>query len=137
MGDRDQEKNMENPDTVQKVRDGSNRTMDWAVGLNGWSYPKRHEQLVSDPYVSVYDLLSQDRYTVCLSQGKSRKSRGGWLYDLGYDRQELRMVLVKLRSCESSVSERLCNVWLDDARDELVIVYETVKKLCIGSHVSK
>ena len=34
-------------------------------------------------------------------------------------------------------SERLCNVWLDDARDELVIVYETVKKLCIESHVSK
>ncbi|WZY99632.1 hypothetical protein YC2023_071961 [Brassica napus] len=51
--------------------------------------------------------------------------------------QELRMVLVKLRSREGSVSERLCNVWLDDARDELVIVYETVKKLCIGSHVSK
>ncbi|KAL0758877.1 hypothetical protein Bca101_075027 [Brassica carinata] len=49
----------------------------------------------------------------------------------------IRMVLVKPRSRESSVSERLCNVWLDDARDELVIVYETVKKLCIGSHVSK
>ncbi|CAN7105399.1 unnamed protein product, partial [Brassica rapa subsp. narinosa] len=41
------------------------------------------------------------------------------------------------RSWEGSVSERLCNVWLDDARDELVIVYETIKKLCIGSHVSK
>nr|VDC91772.1 unnamed protein product [Brassica oleracea] len=51
--------------------------------------------------------------------------------------QELRMVLVKPRSREGSVSERLCNVWLDDVRDELVIVYETVKKLCIGSHVSK
>ncbi|KAG5375838.1 hypothetical protein IGI04_040434 [Brassica rapa subsp. trilocularis] len=51
--------------------------------------------------------------------------------------QELRMVLVKPRSREGSVSERLCNVWLDDARDELVIVYETVKKLCIKSHVSK
>ncbi|WZZ86039.1 hypothetical protein YC2023_114618 [Brassica napus] len=50
--------------------------------------------------------------------------------------QELRMVLVKPRSREGSVSERLCNV-LDDARDELVIVYETVKNLCIGSHVSK
>ena len=50
--------------------------------------------------------------------------------------QELRMVLVKPRSREGSVSERLCNVWLDDARDELVIVYETVNKLCIGSHVS-
>ena len=33
------------------------------------------------------------------------------------------MVLVKPRSREGSVSERLCNVWLDDARDELVIVY--------------
>ena len=43
--------------------------------------------------------------------------------------QELRMVLVKPRSREGSVSERLCNVWLDDARDELVIVYETIKKL--------
>ncbi|KAG2252971.1 hypothetical protein Bca52824_083107 [Brassica carinata] len=51
--------------------------------------------------------------------------------------KELRTVLVKPRSCEGSVSERLCNVWLDDARDELVIVYETVNKLCIGSHVSK
>ncbi|WZZ15150.1 hypothetical protein YC2023_108239 [Brassica napus] len=50
---------------------------------------------------------------------------------------ELRMVLVKPRSREGSVSERLCNVWLDDTRDELVIVYETVKKLCIESHVSK
>ena len=51
--------------------------------------------------------------------------------------QELRMVLVKPRSREGSVSERLCNVWLDDTRDELVIVYEIVKKLCIESHVSK
>ena len=47
------------------------------------------------------------------------------------------MVLVKPRSREGSVSERLCNVWLDDDTDELVIVYETVKKLCFGSHVSK
>ena len=43
------------------------------------------------------------------------------------------MVLVKPRRREGSVSERLCNVWLDVARDELVIFYETVKKLCIGS----
>uniref|UniRef100_A0A0D3DLG4 Uncharacterized protein n=1 Tax=Brassica oleracea var. oleracea TaxID=109376 RepID=A0A0D3DLG4_BRAOL len=81
----------------------------------------------------------------CLSDFKSR---GGWFNDLGYGRQvrtfvvvlievyELRMVLVKPRSREGSVNERLCNVWLDDARDELVIVYETVNKLCIGSHVS-
>ena len=55
-----------------------------------------------------------------------------WLWFL-----ELRIVLVEPRSREGSVSERLCSVWLDDARDELVIVYETVKKLCIGSHVSK
>ena len=47
------------------------------------------------------------------------------------------MVLVKPRSREGSVSERLCNVWSDDARDELVIVYEMIKKLCIGSNVSK
>ncbi|KAG2266041.1 hypothetical protein Bca52824_073120 [Brassica carinata] len=97
MGDQDKEKNVENPEVVQKV--------------------------VSDPYGSVYDLLSQD-----MVHGLSK---------LGKSRMELRMVLVKPRSHEGSVSERLCNVLLDDARDELVIVYETVKKLCIGSHVSK
>ena len=47
------------------------------------------------------------------------------------------MVLAKPRSREGSVSEMLCNVWLVDARDELVIVYETIKKLFVGSHVSK
>ena len=47
------------------------------------------------------------------------------------------MIRVKPRRREGSVSERLCSVWLDHAREELVIVYETVKKLCIGSHVSK
>ncbi|KAG2293066.1 hypothetical protein Bca52824_039735 [Brassica carinata] len=97
MGDLDKEKNKENPDVVHKV--------------------------MSDPYGSVYDLLSQDKYTVCLGQGMSRK--------------ELRMILVKPRRREGSVSERLCSVCLDHAREELVIVYETVKKLCIGSHVSK
>ncbi|KAG2330065.1 hypothetical protein Bca4012_020380 [Brassica carinata] len=51
--------------------------------------------------------------------------------------QELRMVVVKPRSRKDSVSERLCSVWLDNIREELVIVYETVNKLCIGSHVSK
>ncbi|KAG5388772.1 hypothetical protein IGI04_030313 [Brassica rapa subsp. trilocularis] len=68
----------------------------------------------------------------CLSDSKSR---GGWLKDIGCGRQELRSLLVKPRSREGSVSERLCNVWLDDARDELVIVYETIKKLCVGSHI--
>uniref|UniRef100_A0A0D2ZS47 CCHC-type domain-containing protein n=1 Tax=Brassica oleracea var. oleracea TaxID=109376 RepID=A0A0D2ZS47_BRAOL len=43
MGDQDKEKNMENPDVVHKV--------------------------LSDPYGLVYDLLSQDKYTVYLSQG--------------------------------------------------------------------
>ncbi|KAG5374265.1 hypothetical protein IGI04_042416 [Brassica rapa subsp. trilocularis] len=47
------------------------------------------------------------------------------IYLILSQRVELRMVLVKPRSREGSVSERLCNVWLDDARDELVIVYET------------
>ncbi|KAG2296070.1 hypothetical protein Bca52824_042739 [Brassica carinata] len=194
MGDRDQEKNMENPDTVQKVRGGLGlHQTEWTVlvitprlcprdtyldlavhnrtasldtgrlcgwfdshhGLGGWA--KR--LLVSDPYGSVYDLLSQDRFTVCLSQGprpdQVRKSVGplsrtsigpvkprfypvrqiGLRSDL--ELFELRMALVKPRSREGLVSERLCNVWLDDARDELVIVYETVKKLCIRSHVSK
>ncbi|CAG7870245.1 unnamed protein product [Brassica rapa] len=88
MGDREQEKNMENPDTVQKPT---------GLGL-----------------------------------GLTRPLDRGPRPD-----QELRMVLVKPRSREGSVSERPCNVWLDDARDELVIVYETIKKLCVGSHVSK
>ena len=51
--------------------------------------------------------------------------------------QELWMVIVIPRSREGSVSERLCNLWLDDATDELVIVYQMIKKLCIGSNVSK
>ncbi|WZZ15632.1 hypothetical protein YC2023_108721 [Brassica napus] len=93
MGDREQEKNMENHETVQKVR---------AFGLTGLGV----------------------RLTRPLDPGPRPD-------------QELRMVLVKPRSREGSVSERLCNVWLDDTRDELVIVYETIKKLCIGSHVSK
>ncbi|KAF2576724.1 hypothetical protein F2Q70_00002770 [Brassica cretica] len=267
MGDREQEKNMENPDTVQKVCGGlwlhqTERTvlviaprlcprdtsLDLAVhhrttsldtgrlcgwfdshhGLGGWAkrlvmsqkarVAKGHElpkvvscqrsrvtkgcempkgvsnqrlrtsrvtrtkrykdqELVSDPYGSVYALLSQDRFTVCLSQGprpdQVRKSVGplswtsigpvkprfypvrriglrsdpelfvcsvylSWtVYLILGQGVELRMVLVKPRSRKGSVSERLCNVWLDDARDELVIVYKTVKKLCIGSHVSK
>ncbi|KAF2610866.1 hypothetical protein F2Q70_00008763 [Brassica cretica] len=230
MGDRDQEKNMENPDTVQKVRGGlglhqtertvlviapwlcprdtsldlavHNRTASLDTGrlcgwfdshhrLGGWAkrlvmsqkarVAKSHELpkvvscqrsrvtkgcempqgLVSDPYGSVYDLLSQDRFTVCLSQGprpdQVRKSVGPlsrtsigpvkprfypvrriglrsdpelfvcsvylfWtVYLILNQGVELRMVLVKPRSREGSVSERLCNVWLDDARDELVI----------------
>uniref|UniRef100_A0A0D3CWV9 Uncharacterized protein n=1 Tax=Brassica oleracea var. oleracea TaxID=109376 RepID=A0A0D3CWV9_BRAOL len=88
MGDQDKEKNVENPEVVQKPT---------GLGL---------------------------RLTRPLDPGPRPD-------------QELRTVLVKPRSCEGSVSERLCNVWLDDARDELVIVYETVNKLCIGSHVSK
>ncbi|KAG2298940.1 hypothetical protein Bca52824_035412 [Brassica carinata] len=43
--------------------------------------------------------------------------------------QELRMVVVKPRSREDSFSERLASVWLDNIREELVIVYETVNKL--------
>ena len=33
--------------------DGSNRTMDWAVGINGWTCPKRHEL----PKVTSYQRL--------------------------------------------------------------------------------
>uniref|UniRef100_A0A0D3BVF1 Uncharacterized protein n=1 Tax=Brassica oleracea var. oleracea TaxID=109376 RepID=A0A0D3BVF1_BRAOL len=154
MGDQDKEKNVENPEVVQKLVMSQNARVakghelpevvscQRSRGTKGCELPKgvsnqrvqvakgyehqevrgprgtrtkRYEdqEVVSDPYGSVYDLLSQDRFT------------------------ELRMVLVKPRSREGSISERLCNVWLDDARDELVIVYETVKKLCIGSHVSK
>ncbi|KAF2605238.1 hypothetical protein F2Q70_00026086 [Brassica cretica] len=120
-------------------------------------------QVVSDPYGSVYDLLSQDRpkagsgKEVCWAiepdfmdrshldsiWNQAKHCRTDQFYSLlrlmliWLRFQELRMVLVKPRSREVSVSENLCNVWLDDATDELVIVYETVKKLCIGSHVSK
>ncbi|CAG7863142.1 unnamed protein product [Brassica rapa] len=124
---------MENPDTVQKTV-GSNRTIDWAVGLNVWSCPKRQEWPKVTNSIWMDGLVFGTIQTVrvfclsildCLSDSKSK---GGWLNDLGFCRQELRMVLVKPRSREGSVSERLCNVWLDDARDELVIVYETIKK---------
>ncbi|KAG2293068.1 hypothetical protein Bca52824_039737 [Brassica carinata] len=54
MGDQDKEKNMKNPDMVQKV--------------------------LSDPYGSVYDLLSQDQYTVCLGQGCRQK----WKLRIGH-----------------------------------------------------
>ncbi|KAG2324222.1 hypothetical protein Bca52824_006950 [Brassica carinata] len=47
----------------------------------------------------------------------------------GRANQELRMVVVKPRSREDSVSERLASVWLDNIREELVIVYETVNKI--------
>ncbi|KAF2601546.1 hypothetical protein F2Q70_00027874 [Brassica cretica] len=110
-------------------------------------------QVVSDPYGSVYDLLSQDRPKA----GSGKKVRwaiepdfvdrshldsirirlmGSYLFIIILP-EELRMVLVQPRSREGSVSERLCNVWLDVARDELVIFYETVKKLCIGSQAGK
>ncbi|KAG2283596.1 hypothetical protein Bca52824_054816 [Brassica carinata] len=164
MGDQEQEKNMENPDTVQKVRGGlwlhqTARTVlvieprlcprDTSLDLADHNqianldtgrldgrpvalrfHPVRRIGLRDDPAVRVFCLSILD----CLSDSTSR---GGWLNDLGYGRQELRMVLAKPRSREGSVSEMLCNVWLDDARDELVIVYETIKKLFVGSHVSK
>ncbi|KAG5392904.1 hypothetical protein IGI04_022867 [Brassica rapa subsp. trilocularis] len=188
----------------------------WAVGLNGWACPKRHEwpkvtstngcelpkgvsnqglRTPSGTSTKGYEdqevpkaegvRVPSGKYTVRLGQGKSRKVRSAiGLTGLGVRLTrpldpgprldqvrksvgplsrtssrpvaprfypngriglqddpdcscELRMVLVKPRSREGSVSERLCNVWVDDARDELVIVYETVKKLCIRSHVSK
>lgn len=46
----------------------------------------------------------------------------------------MRLVVVKPRNREGSISEKLCRVWVNEAREELVIVYETIKKLCIGSH---
>ncbi|KAL0825804.1 hypothetical protein Bca101_049481 [Brassica carinata] len=141
MGDQDKEKNVENPEVVQKPtglglrltrpfgsrpKAGSCKEVCWAIEpdfmdrshlnyirLNGLVFGDDPDLFVCSAYLFwiVYLILSQG--------------------------VELRMVLVKPRSGEGSVSERLCNVWLDDARDELVIVYETVKKLCIGSHVSK
>ncbi|KAF3550574.1 hypothetical protein DY000_02002362 [Brassica cretica] len=163
MGDRDHEKNMENPDTVQKVRGG--------LGL----HQTERTVLVIAPWLCPRDTsldLAVHNRTASLDTGRlcgwfdSHHRLGGWAKRLVMSQKarvakshelpkvvscqrsrvtkgcempkgELRMVLVKPRSREGSVSERLCNVWLDDARDELVIVYETVKKLCIGSHVSK
>ncbi|KAF8087920.1 LOW QUALITY PROTEIN: hypothetical protein N665_0561s0003 [Sinapis alba] len=45
------------------------------------------------------------------------------------DPYELRLIVVKPRSHEDSVTERLCGVWLDDVRDESLIVYETLTEL--------
>ncbi|KAF3562003.1 hypothetical protein DY000_02016106 [Brassica cretica] len=163
MGDQDKEKDMENPVVVQKTRvgyaDGSNRTMDWAVGLNGWAHPKRHElpkaqvakgcelpKGVCNQRVRVakgYE-HQESRQVNGLSKPGPKAESGKevrWAIEPDFmgrsNLYSIRMVLVEPRSREGSVSERLCNVWLDDARDELVIVYGTVKKLCIGSHVSK
>ncbi|KAG2315981.1 hypothetical protein Bca52824_019103 [Brassica carinata] len=63
--------------------------------------------------------------------------KGKRVEEPGIETKELRMVVVKPRSREDSVSERLASVWLDNIREGLVIVYETVNKLCIGSHGSK
>ncbi|CAG7863511.1 unnamed protein product [Brassica rapa] len=126
MGDRKQEKYMENPDTVQKTLVGSNRTIDWVVGLNGWSCSQEARVAKDHELPRVVNSIRMDGLVFgtirtvrlfclsildCLSDSKSRG--GDWLNDLGFGRQELRMVLVKPRSREGSVSERLCNVWLD------------------------
>lgn len=42
--------------------------------------------------------------------------------------------MVKPRSREDSISERLCGVWVDRVRNELIIAYSTNCKFCIGSH---
>ena len=45
--------------------------------------------------------------------------------------------MVKPRSREDSISERLYGVWVDRVRNELIIAYITDKthcKLCIKSH---
>ncbi|KAF3496122.1 hypothetical protein DY000_02053535 [Brassica cretica] len=102
---------------------------------------KSHElpKVVSFQRVQVtkrFCLILMDQSTTCKVETNTRLSASS-----GYGRkvrvsviiliEELRMVLVKPRSREGSVSERLCSVWLDDAREELVIVYETFNKLCI------
>ncbi|KAG5388659.1 hypothetical protein IGI04_030200 [Brassica rapa subsp. trilocularis] len=89
------------------------------------------QKVISNPYGSVYDLLSQYKYTVYISQGPrpDQDMVDKFILSVIIWIEELRMVLVKPRSREGSVSESLCIVWLDDAREELVIVYETVKKL--------
>ncbi|KAF2535063.1 hypothetical protein F2Q68_00019978 [Brassica cretica] len=49
--------------------------------------------------------------------------------------EELRLIVVKLRSREESTSERLCGVWVDRVRNGLIIAYRTHCNLCIESHL--
>ncbi|KAG5392720.1 hypothetical protein IGI04_022683 [Brassica rapa subsp. trilocularis] len=171
MGDREQEKNMENTDTVQKARVAKGHELPRVLSYQrsrvtkGCEQPKgvsnqrvqvakgyehqevrgprgtrteRYEDQESQGLIGCLAYrIGLEAYSAVGSRPKAGSVKGWLVEDLGYGRQELRMVLVKPRSREGSVSERPCNVWLDDARDELVIVYETIKKLCVGSHVSK
>ncbi|KAG5384645.1 hypothetical protein IGI04_036115, partial [Brassica rapa subsp. trilocularis] len=136
MGDQDKEKKMGNPDVVHKVCDWSwlHQTELTIHVIAPWlcSVPKSHPVLLicsyedqevrgprgtrpkryedqevgSDPYGSVYDLLSQDKYTICVSQGMSRKDTvDKFISFMIMLTEKLRMVLVKLRSREGSASE--------------------------------
>ncbi|CAG7863509.1 unnamed protein product, partial [Brassica rapa] len=118
----------------------------WSISLSnsGVKYSEKNVERKREfrprerPIVVVLCSGDSDRLRTNSGQEWEIKTRRrAWRTQTWFTRYELRMVLVKPRSREGSVSERLCNVWLDDARDALVIVYETVKKLCIESHVSK
>ncbi|KAG5377692.1 hypothetical protein IGI04_025534 [Brassica rapa subsp. trilocularis] len=48
---------------------------------------------------------------------------------------ELRLILVKPRSRENSINERLCSVRVDHVRNKLITAYRTHCNFCIGSHL--
>ncbi|KAF8074359.1 hypothetical protein N665_1108s0001 [Sinapis alba] len=61
--------------------------------------------------------------------GGSRKDKNMENPETGSKFQVRRLIVVKPRSHEDSVSEMLCGVRLDDVRNELLIVYETVRRI--------
>ncbi|KAG5398325.1 hypothetical protein IGI04_020139, partial [Brassica rapa subsp. trilocularis] len=66
-----------------------------------------------------------------------KREEAVWLWIPKAKRKELRIV-VKPRSREDSISERLYGVWVDRVRNELIIAYRADKthcNLCIESHL--
>ncbi|KAG2266439.1 hypothetical protein Bca52824_073518 [Brassica carinata] len=91
--------------------------------------------------------FSKDGRTVRLIGVLCRKVRSvarqsGWAWallgcmdpGLGPD-QELRLIVVKPKSHEDSISEGQCGKWVDCVRNELIIAYRTHCNLCIESHL--
>ncbi|KAF2582933.1 hypothetical protein F2Q68_00004459 [Brassica cretica] len=153
MGDQDKEKNMENPDVVQRYVMGRG-----SISQYGWSvWPNRGS--------GRFRLILMDQSMTCKVKTNTRLSAGSgkevhWAVDLEFmigrsnldfgwmdrldmvDRfrlyviiliDELRMVLVKRRSCEGSVSERLCSVLLDDAS----LRVQLGREVRIGSYMDR
>ncbi|KAF3496124.1 hypothetical protein DY000_02053537 [Brassica cretica] len=130
MGDQDKEKNMENPDMVQRFRlilmdqsmtckvktntrlsAGSGKEVHWAVDLDFMIGRSN----LDFGWMDRLDMVDRFRLYVII------------LID------ELRMVLVKRRSCEGSVSERLCSVLLDDAS----LRVQLGREVRIGSYMDR